>query len=74
MHDASPAGLALAERTLAAWRHIDAALSAAEASQNRSRQWLLIRAATRAVATVIGGAAMIATTYVAAILLLLPSA
>lgn len=66
MHDASPAGQAIAARTLAYWRSVDAALSAAQTAQNRTRAYLLTRATVRALAGLTAALAGIASVYVLA--------
>lgn len=71
MHDASPAGQAIAARTLACWRSVDAALSAAQAAQNRTRAYLLTRATVRALAGLAAALAGIASVYVLAFVFLM---
>lgn len=66
MHDASPAGQALAARTLAYWRNVDATLERAQAAQNRTRAYLLTRAIVRALACLTAALTGIASVYVLA--------
>lgn len=71
MHDSSPAGLNIRACALAYWQSFDGALRLATDRQNRSRVYLLTRAAARALAGILGGLTILASVYAVGAILLL---